>query len=247
MTTVTIAGPTTSDGYLSEPIRRADAPEGLKYPGVVMVQDVFGLSDDLRDQADWMAAAGYLTLAPDLYQGKAAVRCIQGTFRQLVAQRGPMFDLLDEARHQLQQRPDCTGEVGVIGYCSGGAFALLLAGRPGWTAAAVNYGELPKNLDEVLSDPCPVVASFGGRDRSLPGAAAALAGALAKTGVVHDVKEYPDARHAFINRLTGASPLSPLLKVAGIGHNHPAAADAKRRILSFFDAQLRSSPASSRP
>lgn len=241
MTTVTIAGPTTSDGYLSEPIRRADAPEGLKYPGVVMVQDVFGLSDDLRDQADWMGAAGYLTLAPDLYQGKAAVRCIQGTFRQLVAQRGPMFDLLDEARHQLQQRPDCTGEVGVIGYCSGGGFALLLAGRPGWTAAAVNYGQLPKNLDEVLSDPCPVVASFGGRDRSLPGAAAALEQALDRTGVVHDVKEYPDARHAFINRLTGASPLSPLLKVAGIGHDHPAAADAKRRILSFFDTHLRSS------
>ena len=206
-----------------------------------MIQDVFGMSDDLRDQADWMAAAGYLTLAPDLYQGKAAIRCLQGTFRQLAAQQGPMFEIVDEARRWLQQRPDCTGEVGVIGYCSGGAFALLLAGRPGWTAAAVNYGILPKNLDEVLSDPCPVVASFGGRDRSLPGAAGTLEEALAKTGVPHDVKEYPDARHAFINRLTGASPLTALLKVAGIGHDHPAAADAKRRILSFFDIHLRSS------
>ena len=243
MPTVTIPGQTATPGYLAEPIRRAGDAESVKFPGVVMIQDLFGLGDDLRDQADWVAAAGYLTVAPDLYQGRAAVRCMQGTFRQLAAQRGPMFGMVEASRRWLAQRPDCTGEVGVIGYCSGGAFALLMAGRPGWTAAAVNYGQLPQNLDEVLSNPCPVVASFGGRDRSLPGAAATLADSLAKSGVPHDVKEYPDARHAFINRVTAASPLTTLLKVAGIGHDHPAAADAKRRILSFFDAHLRETQA----
>ena len=54
-----------------------------------------------------------------------------------------------------------------------------------------------------------------------------------------DVKEYPDAGHAFINRLVATSPLTPLLKVTGVGYDHAAAADAKRRILAFFDQYLR--------
>ncbi len=121
----------------------------------------------------------------------------------------------------------------------GGGFALVTAGRPGWKAAAVNYGQLPKDLDAVLAAPCPIVASFGGKDKGLPGAAGKLEAALKDSAVAHDVKEYPDARHGFINRLTSASPLSPLLKIAGIGYNHDAAADAKRRILNFFDTHLR--------
>ena len=223
--------------YLATPVPASDRPG--PWPGVVLVHDLFGAGNDMREQADWLAAAGYLTLMPDLYQGRSAIRCIQGSFRQLAAQHGPAFDQLEDARKTLAVDPDCTGAVGVIGFCMGGGFALLLAGRPGWTAASVNYGMVPDDVDEVLSAPCPVVASFGGKDRSLPGAAAKVESAMRKSGVAHDVKEYPDARHGFMNRLTAVSPVTPIMKVMGVGYDHAASADSRRRILSFFDAQLR--------
>lgn len=231
-----------------------DAPDGLDYvarpvptahrpgpwPGVVVVHDLFGLHDDMREQADWLAAAGYLAVVPDLYEGRAAVRCVKGAFAQLSAQRGPMFDRIDATRSTLADSADCTGTVGVIGYCMGGGFALLLAGRPGWSAASVNYGMIPDNLSEVLAGACPVVASFGGKDKGLAGAADALRGAAEEAGVPADVKEYPHARHGFINRLAVASPLTPVFTVMGVGYDHDAAADAKRRILGFFDTYLAS-------
>lgn len=231
-----------SAGYLAVPVPTADRPG--PWPGVVLVHDVFGMSDDMREQADWLAAAGYVVSVPDLYakdgqtQGWGRVRCLKGTFASLKAGHGAAFDVLEAARADLAGRQDCTGTVGTIGYCMGGGFALLLAPRPGWSAASVNYGMLPEDLD-VLGGACPVVASYGGADRSLPDAAEELAGALETRGVVHDVKEYAGARHGFINRLAVTSPLTPILKVAGIGYDHAAAADAKERILAFFEEHLR--------
>ena len=121
----------------------------------------------------------------------------------------------------------------------GGAFALLLAARPGYAVAGVNYGPLPVNLDEVLAGSCPMVASYGAKDTALKGAARKVELGLAAARVPADVKEYPNARHGFINRLTVASPLSVLLKGAGGGYDHDSAADAKERILAFFDTHLR--------
>jgi carboxymethylenebutenolidase len=224
-------------GYLATPVVTSDRPG--PWPGVVLVHDVLGLGDDMREQADWLAAAGYLVAVPDLYEGRLAIRCLKSTFSQLTRQRGPVFDRLDAVRSVIAVDPRCTGRVGVIGYCMGGGFALLLAGRPGWSAASVNYGPVPDNVEDVLSGACPVVASFGGRDKGFAGAAQKLRTAADAAGTPADVKEYPNARHGFINRISAASPLTPVLKVAGVGYDHDAAADAKRRILSFFDEHLR--------
>jgi carboxymethylenebutenolidase len=229
--------PSTDLAYLATPVVTSDRPG--PWPGVVLVHDAFGAGDDMREQADWLAAAGYVVAMPDLYHGKPAITCLKGTFAQLTAQRGPLFDQIEATRERLAARPECTGTVGVIGYCMGGAFALLLAGRPGWAASSVNYGPVPDNVDEVLAGACPVVASFGGKDKGLKGAADKVRAAAAKSGVTADVNEYPQARHGFLNRITVASPLTTLLKVAGVGYDHEAAADAKRRILAFFDTHLR--------
>lgn len=234
-----IVGPAGPGGYLATPVPTRDRPG--PWPGVVLCHDAFGLYDDMREQADWLAAAGYVVTIPDLYGGSSAIRCIKGTFAQLSEQRGPAFDQIEAARVLTADRSDCTGIVGVIGYCMGGGFALLLAGRPGWSAASVNYGMVPDNVADVLAGACPVVASFGGADKGLAGAAAKVRSAAGTTGTVVDVKEYPGARHGFINRLTAVSPLTPLLKVAGVAYDHEAAADAKARILAFFDVHLRSS------
>ncbi|MGI8459432.1 MAG: dienelactone hydrolase family protein [Propionibacteriaceae bacterium] len=223
-------------GYVAVPVPTADRPG--PWPGVVLVHDAFGLGDDMREQADWLAAAGYLTVVPDLFEGKRALTCVKGVFAQLSARRGPVFDEIERARAALAAAPDCTGTVGCIGYCMGGGFALLLAARPGWSAASVNYGMVPDDIAEALAGACPIVASFGGSDKSLAGAADKLRTGASTAGVTADVEEYPEAGHGFINRITAASPLTPLLKVMGVGYDHNAAADAKRRILAFFDVHL---------
>lgn len=228
---------TSQAAYLAVPVPTSDRPG--PWPGVVVIHDILGMSDDMREQADWLAAAGYVAVIPDLFEGRSAIRCLKATFAQLNAQRGPVFDRVESVRSALAEDELCTGAVGVIGYCMGGGFALLMAGRAGWSAASVNYGMVPDNVAEVLAGACPIVASYGGKDRSLAGAAATVEAAATAAGIDADVKEYPQARHGFINRFTVASPLSPMLKVIGVGYDHAAAADAKSRILTFFDRHLR--------
>jgi len=207
------------------------------WPGVVVLHESFGLNDDIRQQADRLAAAGYLALAPDLYSAGGAWRCIRATFAALTRGHGKAFDDIEAARTWLAGREDCTGRIGVIGFCMGGGFALLTAAR-GFDASAPNYAHLPKDLDGTLRGACPVVASYGGKDKTLRGTAAKLRGGLERAGVEHDVREYPEAGHSFLNR-HDLGPGGALLRVAGIGYHEPSAEDAWGRILRFFEAHLR--------
>jgi carboxymethylenebutenolidase len=207
------------------------------WPGVVVLHEAFGLTDDIRQQADRLAAAGYLAVAPDLYSAGGAWRCIRATFAALTRGHGKPFDDIEAARAWLAARADCTGRVGVIGFCMGGGFALLTAAR-GFEASAPNYAHLPKDLDDALRGACPVIASYGARDRTLRGTAATLESALQRAGVEHDVREYPEAGHSFLNR-HDLGPGGALLRVAGVGYHEPSAEDAWGRILRFFEAHLR--------
>ena len=112
-----------------------------------------------------------------------------------------------------------------------------MAATRGFDASAPNYGQIPQDPERVLQGACPVVASYGRRDRTLPGAAERLGGVLTGLGVDHDVKEYPEAGHSFMNR-HNAGPLAVLERVGGFAYHHPSAEDAWRRIFAFFSRHL---------
>ncbi len=221
--------------YLAVP--RGDGP----WPGVVVIQDALGLTDDIREQADRLAAGGYLAFAPDLYSGRG-LRCVIATLQQSRSGHGPAYEDIEAARRWLAERDDCTGRIGIIGFCMGGGFALLSAPRYDFAAASVNYGEVPEDAVERLRGACPIVGSYGGRDRTLRGRPERLRAALDELGVAHDVKEYPGAGHSFMNRINAGPLFAPVLQLTGFNYHHPSAEDAWNRIFAFFDEHLGASP-----
>jgi carboxymethylenebutenolidase len=218
-------------GYLAVP----PATPG-PWHGVVVIHEAFGLNDDIRRKADEFAARGYLALAPDLFEGKAWIRCIRSAIAQARAGSGPAFVALDAGREFLAARQDCTGKIGVIGFCIGGGFALLCAPRPGFGVAAVNYGEVPQDAETALAGSCPVVGSYGGRDPMGTKHPERLQRALAVLEVPHDVKVYPGSGHRFMTKSTGAFEV--LAKVGKMTYQPEDAADAWQRIFGFFETYL---------
>jgi len=141
-----------------------------------------------------------------------------------------------DVRAFLAAREEVDAErIAVAGFCMGGGFALLAGLDPGFKASAVNYGEVPKRR-ERLEGSCPVVASFGAKDK-MYGAdmAERLEEHLNALGIPHDVKVYENVGHSFLNRHEGwqgwiARFPSPM----HVGYDEDAAEDAWRRMLGFF-------------
>jgi len=211
-----------------------EVPSGAgPWPGVVIVHDLAGLSADIRNIARRVADNGFLTVAPDLYSRGRRVKCIRTVAREMLSGRGDSIGDMLAARDLLRDRDDCTGEVGVAGFCLGGGFALVMSSK-GFGAAAPFYPSIPPRYDAVLDGACPIVASFGRRDPMNIGNAERLRRAAERYGIDHDIKVYPDAGHSFANQL----PAQPLLRIAGFGYNEGATDDAFERVYAFFRQHL---------
>lgn len=155
--------------------------------------------------------------------------------RALADGRGRAFTDIETSRLWLGECPQATDATGIIGFCMGCGFALVTCDKERYDVASVNYARVPDDLGRS----CPVVGSYGGRDRQLPGAAGELRGRLAAAGVEHDVRDYPDSGHAFLNdEVPGPRALAPLMHVAGLGGPQADREDAWRRIEDFFAAHL---------
>lgn len=224
------AGPMS--GYLAAPA--GDGP----WPAVIVVQDVRGMTADLRRISDRLAAAGYLTLAPALYGRGLKISCMIATIRAHFAGEGDAFADIVAAREHLVSDPNCTGKVGLVGFCMGAGFVLQLAPSGKFDATAPNYGVSPKNM-EILAESCPVVASYGAKDRiARRGSAAQLEAALAAGGVARDIKEYENVGHSFMNDFGIPAPFDVIERLAGMAYSEPEAEDAWRRIMTFFGEHL---------
>jgi carboxymethylenebutenolidase len=117
-----------------------------------------------------------------------------------------------------------------------------LAPGHGFSASSVNYGPVPKDASSFLDGACPVLASFGAKDPSLRGAAAQLETALTANGVAHDVMEYPQVSHAFMNNhQPGEAPtiVRVSTNLMGARYDEESTKHARRRIVSFFDDHLK--------
>jgi carboxymethylenebutenolidase len=213
---------------------------GGKHPGVVVIHEVFGDQPEMRAVCQRFADRGYVAVMPDLFAGRGPHPiCVARTM--IDASRGRVNEDIDAARAWLVAQEDVDGErIGVIGFCMGGGFALAYVGGspPGVRAAAVNYGPVPRSSSR-LRGACPVIASYGAKDKMIGRAhAERLRGHLQALGVEHDVAVYDEAGHCFMTE--GRHPIGRLVYLPmRLGYVHDAAVDAWQRIFAFFDARLR--------
>jgi carboxymethylenebutenolidase len=210
------------------------------HPAVIVIHEIFGLNDDIRRIAGRFADEGYVALAPDLFFRGGKLRCAMRAMRDLRAGQGTSVRDADAAREWIAARDDVdASRIGVAGFCFGGGFALLYAVKAPVGATAPFYGAVPKETAR-LEGICPVVASFGGRDRPLAKHGPRLENHLRKLGVPHDVKVYEDAGHSFMSQFVPG----PFMRAIGskgpmkAGYVEEAAEDAWKRVLSFFSQHL---------
>ncbi len=219
----------TFDGYLALP--DSDGPR----PGVIVIQEVFGVNSHIQDVTRRVAEAGYPALAPDMFwplqpgfdvgYGEADLEQARGLMGQMNVDTA--VEDVAGAIEALNARPETdAGKTGVVGFCWGGLMTYLVACRLNPTCAASYYGgRIVQFIDEAANMNNPVMFHLGEQDASIPmeqveQIKATVAG---KSGVV--VHTYPEAQHGFHCDMRGS-------------YDEASAKQAWQRTTEFFRQHL---------
>ncbi len=213
----------SAPGYLARP-----AGSG-PWPGLIVIQEWWGLDNQTKSIADRFAGAGYLSFAPDLYHGEAAQLGDGEKATALVQKYAPGAPAdLQAAFDALKKLPDCSGKVGSVGFCFGGRMSLALGiSRPLNALVTFYGGGMQQLFDQLGAIKCPVLGLFGDQDVSIPaGTIEQFDQLLDKIGVQHEVIVYPNSGHAFFRDIDPKA------------YRPEAAKDAWERVTKFFKANL---------
>jgi carboxymethylenebutenolidase len=215
----------TIRGYLVHPANATG-----KAPGVLVVHENRGLNPYIEDVARRLATSGFMALAPD---GLTSVGGYPGDDEKgatlfMQVDRNKMTEDFVAAAKWLKARPDCTGKIGVVGFCYGGGIANTLAVRLGsdLAAAVPFYGAQPTAAD-VAKIKAPILAHYGSLDARITGGWPAFDAALKANNVTHEGFVYEGANHGFHNDTTPR-------------YDEAAAKLAWQRTIDFFNKYLKS-------
>jgi len=180
-------------------------------PGILLIQEIFGVNDYIRAVADRLAAAGYVVLAPDMFWRIEPHVEENGTgpeeLEQAVAMAGRFdpatgLDDMAAALAHLRSLPETAGPVAVVGFCFGGTMAFMAAARLDPDAAVSYYGSgVAGSLDMLGGIDCPVLFHFGAEDGYLPASDVELIRSATAGRAGLEIVVQPDAGHAFDNHL----------------------------------------------
>ena len=211
-----------ASGYLAKPASDIGC-------GIVVIHDEWGLTEFIRDACDRLARAGFVALAPDLFQGRIADD--QGTAEQLSKEldRDCADEDLESAVAELfNQRATVGSKVGALGFGLGGSLALFLSSRHRRIGAAVDlYGTQPEFLPELERVAAPVLAIFAGEEELVSeSTVSAFESGLQRAGVSASIEIKAGVRNGYMN--------DARLDV----HDAIAAADTWDALLAFFRSEL---------
>jgi carboxymethylenebutenolidase len=216
------------NGYLAEPAG------GGKAPGVVVIQEWWGLNDQIKGVAERLAKVGYRALVPDLYRGKATLDAKEAEHLMSGLNFGDAAG--QDVRGAVQHlKASGSARAGVTGFCMGGALTLLAAvNAPEADACVAWYGFPPLEYVDASKIKAPLMGHYATEDQFFPIAKVdELEKKLREAKVKFEFHRY-SAKHAFANEQANERKLPPL------EYNAQAAELAWKRTLEFFGRQLKS-------
>ncbi len=209
------------EGYMARP--EGDGP----FPGIVVIHEISGLNENMKDITRRFVEQGYVALAVDLFAGRNRAICM---FRVM---SGLLLNSLDNRSiHDLKavlsflsEQPGVDdARLGAVGYCMGGSFVIAWACTDDRLKAIAPYYAVNPRPLKAVARLCPVVGSYPDKDFTTS-AGQKLDVELDRYNVPHDIKIYPGAKHSFFNDTIR-------------NYNESAAQDSWRRVLAFFEEHL---------